>query len=398
MGKIHINIGTIGHVDHGKTTLTAAITAIQAHRVGGRAVAFDQIDKAPEERERGVTINTTHVEYETADRHYAHIDCPGHADYIKNMITGAAQMDGAILLVDGSVGPQPQTREHVLLASQVGVGHMVVFVNKVDASTDPELVDLVELEVTELLEQHGYPHTPVIRGSALKALQAATKGCWGDPWIGGVCRLVDAVDAHVPTPTRDLEGPFLLPIENVHTIQGRGTVVTGRVTRGTARVADKVEVIGLVDDESRPREVVVIGTQAFHKDVPVVEAGMNVGLLLRGVKREEIQRGQVLAAAGSVRPHDAGTAELYVLSAKEGGRHRPFAAGYMPQFFFGTTHVTGEITGIRDSGTGGVAVQPGSHATVDFRLGKPVGLEPGMRFAVREGGRTIGAGVVTTVT
>jgi len=393
MSKLHVNVGTIGHVDHGKTTLTAAITAIQAHFQGGKAVSFDEIDKAPEERERGVTINTAHVEYETNDRHYAHIDCPGHADYIKNMITGAAQMDGAILLVDGSAGPQQQTREHILLAAQVGVKDMVVFINKVDASTDDELLDLVEMEVGEMLEQQGYKGVPMIRGSALKALAAAQAGEFDSPWVLGVVELLSHLDSHIPVPKRDMDSPLLMPVEDVYTISGRGTVVTGRVSRGTVRVGESVEIVGLLDEESKPRQVVVTGTQAFHKDVGVAEAGMNVGILLRGVKRDEVQRGQILAAPGSIKPHSQGKAEFYALAAKEGGRKKPFGVGYRPQFFFGTTDVTGTVSGLGDL----VAVNPGDKVTLEFKLLKPVGVEPGMRFAVREGGKTIGAGFVSEV-
>jgi len=397
--KTHINIGTIGHVDHGKTTLTAAITALQAARIGGEAKAFDQIDNAPEERERGVTINTSHVEYETATRHYAHIDCPGHADYIKNMITGAAQMDAAIVLVDGSQGPQQQTREHILLARQVGVADVIVFINKCDAVApgDEDLLELVELEVSEMLEQQGYDSAPMIRGSALKALEALQGGSLDDPWVATVAELVDAVDRHVPDPARDLAGAFLMPIENVHTISGRGTVVTGRISRGTVRVGDAVTIVGLTDSTEpggKPRSVVVTGTQAFHRDVAVAEAGMNVGLLLRGVRRDEVQRGQVLSAPGAIRPHARGSAEFYALATAEGGRERPFSVGYKPQFFFGTTDVTGTIVGVdNDAGS----VTPGERVTMHFDLQRAVGVEPGMRFAIREGRRTVGAGLVTKV-
>ncbi len=395
MSKKHVNVGTIGHVDHGKTTLTAAMTAIQAECEGGTAVAFDSIDKAPEEKERGITINTAHVEYVSATRHYAHIDCPGHADYIKNMITGAAQMDGAILLVDGSQGPQQQTREHILLAGQVGVKHMVVFLNKTDMpDSDEELHDLVELEVREMLGQQGFAEdTPFIKGSALKALEAAQTGDWDNPWVAGVKALVDAMDTHIPVPERDRASPFLMPVEDVVTISGRGTVCTGRVSRGSIRIGDKVEIVGLLDEQAKPREVVVTGTQAFRRDVPAADAGMNVGILLRGVKRDEVERGQILAAPASIKPHAKGTAEFYALSTKEGGRKKPFMVGYRPQFFFGTTDVTGAVVGL-----GGADIaMPGSHIQLDFELLKPVGVEPGMRFAVREGGKTIGAGVVTAV-
>jgi len=395
MSKQHVNVGTIGHVDHGKTTLTAAITAIQAHRLGGSAVAFDSIDKAPEEKERGITINTAHVEYISATRHYAHIDCPGHADYIKNMITGAAQMDGAILLVDGSQGPQQQTREHILLAGQVGVKYMVVFLNKTDMpDSDEELHELVELEVREMLEQQGFSEdTPFIKGSALKALEAAQNEDWDNPWVKGVEMLVAVLDSHIPVPERDMLSPFLMPVEDVVTISGRGTVCTGRVSRGSVRIGDKVEIVGLLDEEEKPRQVVVTGTQAFRKDVPAADAGMNVGILLRGVKRDEVQRGQILAAPKSIMPHAKGTAEFYTLATKEGGRKKPFQVGYRPQFFFGTTDVTGTVVGLGDADM----ALPGSHVTMNFELLKPVGVEPGMRFAVREGSKTIGAGIVTEV-
>jgi elongation factor Tu len=394
MSKHHVNVGTIGHVDHGKTTLTAAITEIQANRVGGDVVPFDQIDKAPEEKERGITINAAHVEYETDERHYAHVDCPGHADFIKNMIVGAAQMDGAILLVDGSQGPQQQTREHILLAGQVGVKQMVVFINKCDRDdSDEELLELVEMEVAEMLEQQGFDaETPMIRGSALKALEAAQAGNFEDPWVKGVEQLVDTLDSFIKVPERDMESPFLMPVEDVVTISGRGTVCTGRVGRGTIRIGDKVEIVGLTGDDDKAREVVVTGTQAFRKDIPSADAGMNVGILLRGVKRNEVERGQILAAPKSIRPHAKGKAEFYALATKEGGRKKPFMVGYRPQFFFGTTDVTGTITGLDVD-----LALPGSHITMEFDLLKPVGVEPGMRFAVREGSRTIGAGVVTSV-
>jgi elongation factor Tu len=392
MKKLHVNVGTIGHVDHGKTTLTAAITASQAARVGGQSRSFSQIDNAPEERARGITIVASHVEYESASRHYAHIDCPGHADYVKNMITGASQMDGAILLVDGSQGAERQTREHVLLARQVGVEHLVVFINKCDVA-DPELVDLVELEVVELLERHGYTDVPVVRGSALQALEALEAGRADDAAVAPICELVDLLDVYLPAPERDLDGTFLMPIEDVHTIEGRGTVVTGRVERGGVSVGDRVEIVGLRREGDESIDVVVTGTQAFHKDVSRAEAGMNVGLLLRGLKRDEVRRGQVVAAPASVQPHRAGRAEVYVLTADEGGRKRPFSAGYAPQFFFGTTDVTGTFAEVEGDGV----VKPGDRATVRFELLKPVGVEPGMRFAVREGGRTVGAGVVLDV-
>ncbi len=391
--KIHVNVGTIGHVDHGKTTLTAAITAVQAQRQGGRAVAFDQIDRAPEERARGITINTAHVEYETARRHYAHIDCPGHADYIKNMITGAAQMDGAILMIDGSQGPEPQTREHVLLARQVGVSHLVVFVNKIDRCEDEELLELVELEAAELLAAHGFTDVPVVRGSALMALQAAEAGRLDGPETDCIAALMDVLDRTIPDPLRDLDAPFRMSVEQVVTIPGRGTVATGRIDRGRLRVGDEVEIVGLVDAEDGGRTVVVTGVQMFRKDVPVGEAGMNVGVLLRGLKRTALRRGQVLAAPGSIASHDRFSATLYTLSAAEGGRRTPFTSGYSPQFFFGTTDVTGTV--ILPCGQGPLA--PGDARPVAVVLQKPAGFEVGSRFAVREGARTVGAGVVTAV-
>jgi len=392
--KMHVNVGTIGHVDHGKTTLTAAITARQAGLFGGIAVSFANIDKAPEEKARGITINTAHVEYETSVRHYAHIDCPGHADYIKNMITGASQMDGAVLLVDGSQGPQQQTREHILLASQVGVTNMVVFINKCDMSDDEELIELVEMEVAEMLEQQGFsPETPMIRGSALKALEALENDDMDNPWLTGIAELMDALDAFIPDPVRDMDSPFQMPVEDVVTISGRGTVCTGRVTRGSVRVGEKVEIVGLIDEDERTRQCVVTGTQAFRKDVGSADAGMNVGLLLRGVKREEVQRGQILAAVGSIKPHSKGTAEFYALSTKEGGRKKPFTVGYRPQFFFGTTDVTGTIVGLGDADI----AMPGSQISLTFELLKPVGIEKGMSFAIREGGKTVGAGIVIDV-
>jgi len=390
MGKLHVNVGTIGHVDHGKTTLTAAITKVMAALNGGRALDCAQIDSAPEERMRGITIKLAHVEYESPARHYAHIDCPGHADFVKNMITGASQMDGAILLVDGSQGPQLQTREHVLLARQVGVEHLVVFVNKTDVA-DPELLELVVLETQELLAVQGYHDAPVVQGSALRALQAADRGEAGGPEAACIRALVDALDRHVPDPVRDYQAPFLMPIEDVHTIGGRGTVVTGRVQRGVLPVGASVEVVGLADGD-QARLVVVTGIQSFHRDVPEARAGASVGLLLRGVKRDEVVRGQVVTVPGIVKPRIGGEAELYVLSTAEGGLHTPFSTGYTPQFFFGATDVTGSLSVANDG-----LVEPGAHAHVAFTLGRPTGIEPGMRFALREGGRTIGAGVVTTV-
>jgi len=386
--KMHVNVGTIGHVDHGKTTLTAAILAVQAHNGLAKVKSYADIAKGGTVRDanKTVTIAVSHVEYESASRHYAHIDCPGHADYIKNMITGAAQMDGAVLLVDGSQGPQHQTKEHILLARQVGVDKIVVFINKVDIS-DAELLELVEMEVAEALEAQGYTDSPVIKGSALKALR--------DPAKEGACiqELVAALDKHFPDPKRDFEAPFMLPIEGVHTIPGRGTVVTGRIERGVLPVGAKVEIIGLTDEDSKPREVVVTGIQMFHKDQPEARAGENCGLLLRGVGRDEVVRGQVLIAPGSVKSHTKAKVELYVLSKDDGGRHTPIFPGYRPQFFFGTTDVTGTVA---DLGALKM-ITPGDHAEVGLELSKPVGMEPGMRFAVREGSKTVGAGVILSV-
>jgi elongation factor Tu len=389
--KIHVNVGTIGHVDHGKTTLTAAITGVMAARHGGKARRFDEIDSAPEEKARGITINTAHVEYESANRHYAHIDCPGHADYIKNMITGASQMDGAILLVDGSQGPQKQTIEHILLARQVNVKHMVVFVNKTDVA-DPELLDLVEVEVGEQLAAQGYANAKFVRGSALLALTAIEAGRADDPATRCIDELVATLDSAIPDPQRDFTSPFLMPIEGVVVISGRGTVVTGRVERGTLQPGATVELVGLMGEDAKPRAIVVTSMQAFYKDIPEARAGQNVGLLLRGVKHDEVERGQVLCAPGSITPHAAGKAEIFVLTAKEGGRHKPFGTGYSPQFFFGTT----DVTGVVDVGELG-QVNPGDRASIAFRLQKPVGVEKGMRFAVREGGKTVGAGIVTDI-
>jgi len=387
MNKLHLNVGTIGHVDHGKTTLTSAITQVMA--LDGRAMArgLADIDSAPEEQARGITINLAHVEYESETRHYAHVDCPGHADYVKTMITGAAQMDGAILLVDGSQGMQKQTHEHVLLAKQVGVTHVVVFVNKADVA-DPELVPLVVAETLELLAAQGYLASPVIVGSALGAIRALEAGDTTHPFVQGIRDLVRALDTHVPDPVRDLASPFLMPIEGACTISGRGTVVTGRVDRGVIKTGDTVEILGLVD----PRPVVVTSIQSFHKDRPEARAGENVALLLRGVRREEITRGQVVTMPGAVSSHDTGDAELYVLSSKEGGRHTPFGHGYMPVFFFGAIDVTGTIAMEE-----GEVVRPGERARVRFHLIRKIGLEAGMRFALREGGKTVGAGVVTAI-
>jgi len=383
-----INVGTIGHVDHGKTTLTAALTQVMAARHGGMPRAFDQIDSAPEERKKGVTINLAHVEYESATRRYAHVDCPGHADYIKNMITGASQMDGAILLVDATQGNQDQTREHVLLARQVGVPHLVVFLNKMDVA-DPELVDLIMLEIDELLRQFGYVGVPIVKGSALGALHAIAEGRLADPWVATIDELVATLDVAIPTPVRDDAAPFLMPVETVLTIDGIGTVVTGRVARGTVAVGDTLEIVGRRDGEVRP--VVVTGIESFHREQREARAGHNVGLRLRSTPRDEIARGHVLAAPGSVHPHQACRAELYLLTAKEGGRAKPIRRGYRPQLFIGAIDVTATVNTEAE-------LAPGGRAEVDLALDRAVALEPGVRFALREGGRTIGAGVVTTVT
>ena len=380
-----VNVGTIGHVDHGKTTLTAALTQVMAARHGGKALGFDQIDSAPEEKKRGVTINLAHVEYASATRRYAHIDCPGHADYVKNMITGASQMDGAIVLVDATQGSQDQTREHILLARQVGVPHLVVFVNKMDVA-DPELVDLVVLELDELLRTHGYADVPVVKGSALRALEAVGQGRLDDPWIATIDELVATMDRAIPDPVRDLAAPFLMAVEGVHTITGIGTVVTGRVARGVVKVGDTLEVVGRSDGEVRP--IVITGIESFHRELREAEAGHNVGLRLRNVDRGEIVRGQVLVAPGTVKPHRRCRAELYLLTAKEGGRAKPIRGGYRPQLFLGATDVTATL-GLD------LEVLPGGRAEVELAFDRPVALEPGVRFALREGGKTIGAGVVT---
>ena len=387
MQKLIVNVGTIGHVDHGKTTLTAALTQVMARRHGGKAMAFDQIDSAPEERAKGITINLAHVEYASATRRYAHVDCPGHADYVKNMITGASQMDGAILLVDGTQGAEAQTREHVLLARQVGVEHLVVFVNKLDVA-DRELVDLVVLDVLELLASFGYHDVPVVMGSALGALAAVTAGRMDDPWVATILALVDALDRAIPDPVRDLAAPFMMAVEGVHTIDGIGTVVTGRVGRGTLAVGATVELVGRKDGEVEA--IVVTGVESFHREQRVASAGENVGLRLRGVKRDEIARGMVLAAPGSLAPHRGGRAELYLLATREGGRARAIRTGYRPQLFVGATDVTATLDV-------GVEMLPGARGEVGFTLDRPVALEPGVRFALREGGRTIGAGLVTAV-
>jgi elongation factor Tu len=385
--KPHVNIGTIGHVDHGKTTLTAAITKVLAEQGGGEAVAFDAIDKAPEERERGITIATAHVEYETANRHYAHVDCPGHADYVKNMITGAAQMDGAILVVSAADGPMPQTREHILLARQVGVPSIVVFLNKADMVDDEELLELVELEVRELLSQYDFPgdDTPIIKGSALNALN-------GDPDAAQqILELMAAVDEFIEIPERDIDKPFLMPVEDVFTITGRGTVATGRVERGIIKVGETVDIVGMTD---KTEQTVVTGVEMFRKLLDEGRAGDNIGALLRGVKREEIQRGQVLAAPKSITPHTKFRASVYVLSKDEGGRKTPFFQGYRPQFYFRTTDVTGVVT----LPEGVEMVMPGDNITIDIELIQPIAMEEGLRFAIREGGRTVGAGVVESIT
>jgi elongation factor Tu len=388
--KPHLNVGTIGHIDHGKTTLTAAITKVLSAKKLAQFTAFDQIDKAPEERERGITIAIAHVEYETAKRHYAHVDCPGHADYIKNMITGAAQMDGAILVVGANDGPMPQTREHILLARQVGVPSIVVFMNKVDMVDDPELLDLVELEVRDLLKKYEFPgdDIPVIRGSALKALEC---GCGKDdcPNCKPILELMDAVDSYVPQPSRETDKPFLMPIEDVFSISGRGTVVTGRVERGKVKVGEEVEIVGFRDTS----KTVVTGVEMFRKILDEGQAGDNIGVLLRGIKREEIERGQVLAAPASITPHTRFEASVYVLTKEEGGRHTPFFNGYRPQFYFRTTDVTGVMT----LAEGTEMVMPGDNINAVGELITPVAMEQGLRFAIREGGRTVGAGVVSKV-
>ena len=384
--KPHVNIGTIGHVDHGKTTLTAAITKTLHDRYQlGEQVDFENIDKAPEERERGITISTAHVEYETPKRHYAHVDCPGHADYVKNMITGAAQMDGAILVVAATDGPMAQTREHILLSRQVGVPYIVVFMNKCDMVDDEELLDLVEMEITELLEEYGFEGCPIIRGSAYQALQD-TSGKWGD----AIIKLMETVDEYIPDPERDTDKPFLMPVEDVFSISGRGTVATGRVERGILKVQDEVEIVGLVEES---RKVVVTGIEMFHKLLDDAEPGDNIGALLRGVNRDEIERGQVLAAPGTITPHKKFTAQFYVLKADEGGRHKPFFNNYRPQFYFRTTDVTGVIT--LPEGT--EMCMPGDNVEMTIELISHIAMEQGLRFAIREGGRTVGSGSVVSI-
>jgi elongation factor Tu len=385
--KPHCNIGTIGHVDHGKTSLTAAITKVLAETGGATFTAYDQIDKAPEERERGITISTAHVEYETADRHYAHVDCPGHADYVKNMITGAAQMDGAILVVSATDGPMPQTREHILLAKQVGVPAMVVFMNKVDQVDDPEILELVELEIRELLSKYDFPgdDIPIVKGSALMALEDK------NPEIGrnAVLELMKAVDSYIPQPERPLDKPFLMPIEDVFSISGRGTVVTGRVETGIIKVGEEVEIVGIKDTV----KTVVTGVEMFRKLLDQGQAGDNIGALLRGTKREDVERGQVLCKPGSIKPHTEFKAEVYVLSKDEGGRHTPFFANYRPQFYFRTTDVTGTV----ELPEGTEMVMPGDNVTLGVKLIAPIAMDQGLRFAIREGGRTVGAGVVANI-
>jgi elongation factor Tu len=390
--KPHVNVGTIGHIDHGKTTLTAAITKVLATAKLAQYMAFDQIDKAPEERERGITIAIAHVEYETEKRHYAHVDCPGHADYIKNMITGAAQMDGAILVVSAPDGPMPQTREHILLARQVEVPAMVVFLNKVDMLDDEELLELVELEVRELLSRYNFPgdDIPVIRGSALKALESTGDLSRTDPAAQPIWNLMDAVDSYIPTPPRPVDQPFLMPVEDVFSIKGRGTVVTGRIERGIVKVGDNVEIVGFSEQS---RTVTCTGVEMFQKTLDTGEAGDNVGCLLRGVERSDVERGQVLAKPGSIKPHTRFAAQVYVLSKEEGGRHTPFFNGYRPQFYIRTTDVTGQII----LPTGVEMIMPGDNITIEVELITPVALEEGSRFAIREGGRTVGAGAVTKV-
>jgi elongation factor Tu len=385
--KPHVNVGTIGHVDHGKTTLTAAITTILSKKFGGAAKKYDEIDSAPEEKARGITINTAHVEYETAGRHYAHVDCPGHADYVKNMITGAAQMDGAILVVSAADGPMPQTREHILLARQVGVPYIIVYMNKADMVDDPELLELVEMEVRELLSKYDFPgdDTPIIIGSALKALEGDQSDI-GEP---SIFKLADALDSYIPEPQRAIDQPFLMPVEDVFSISGRGTVVTGRVERGIIKVGEEIEIVGI-----RPtQKTTCTGVEMFRKLLDQGQAGDNVGVLLRGTKREEVERGQVLAKPGSITPHTKFTAEIYVLSKDEGGRHTPFFNGYRPQFYFRTTDVTGAI----ELPAGTEMVMPGDNISITVALIAPIAMEEGLRFAIREGGRTVGAGVVAKV-
>ena len=392
--KPHVNIGTIGHVDHGKTTLTAAITMALAQQGEAKAMRYDEIDKAPEEKARGITINTAHVEYETKARHYAHVDCPGHADYVKNMITGAAQMDGAILVVSAADGPMPQTREHILLARQVGVPYIIVFMNKTDQVDDPELLELVEMEIRELLSTYEFPgdEIPIIKGSALQAMEAliAGKNAKETPECQCLFELMDAVDSYIPTPERAVDKPFLMPVEDVFTITGRGTVATGRVERGTVKVGDTVEIVGLTEDT---RSVVVTGVEMFRKQLDQAIAGDNIGALLRGVQRADIERGQVLAKPNSIHPHTHYLGRVYVLTKEEGGRHTPFFTGYRPQFYFRTTDVTGTV----ELPQGVEMVMPGDHIDMTIKLITPIAIEVGLRFAIREGGRTVASGVVTEI-
>ena len=389
--KPHVNIGTIGHVDHGKTTLTAAITKVLAMRGGAEFVDYSNIDKAPEERERGITINTSHVEYQTESRHYAHVDCPGHADYVKNMITGAAQMDGAILVVSAADGPMPQTREHILLSRQVGVPYIVVFMNKVDQVDDPELLELVEMEIRDLLSSYDFPgdDTPIVKGSALKALESTSTDP-DAPEYKCIIELMDAVDSYIPTPDRAADQPFLMPVEDVFTITGRGTVATGRVERGTVKVGEEIEIVGLQEEK---RKTTVTGLEMFRKLLDFAQAGDNVGALLRGIQRNEIERGQVLSKPGSIHPHTKFEGQVYILKKDEGGRHTPFFNNYRPQFYFRTTDVTGVIT----LPEGVEMCMPGDSVTIGVELITPIAIEPGLRFAIREGGRTVGSGVVSKI-
>ena len=390
--KVHVNVGTIGHVDHGKTTLTAAITMYCAHKGNAAVMKYDEIDKAPEEKARGITINTAHVEYTTEKRHYAHVDCPGHADYVKNMITGAAQMDGAILVVAATDGPMPQTREHILLARQVGVPYILVFLNKCDQVDDEELLELVEMEVRELLDKYEFPgdDTPIIKGSALMAMNAGSEGRFDDPAFGAIQELLDTLDSYIPDPERATDKPFLMPVEDVFTITGRGTVATGRVERGTVKVGDKVQIVGLQDE---PTDTTVTGVEMFRKLLDVAEAGDNIGALLRGIDRKDVERGQVLAKPGSIHPHTHFTSQVYVLTKEEGGRHTPFFNGYRPQFYFRTTDVTGTI----ELPKGVEMVMPGDNIDMEIKLITPIAIEQGLRFAIREGGRTVGSGVVASI-
>ncbi len=389
--KPHVNVGTIGHVDHGKTSLTAAITKVASLTGGAIYKAYDQIDGAPEERARGITISTAHVEYETANRHYAHVDCPGHADYVKNMITGAAQMDGAILVVSAADGPMPQTREHILLAHQVGVPSMVVFMNKVDQVDDEELLELVEMDIRDLLTKYHFPgdEVPVVKGSALKALESTSKDA-SAPEYAPILELLAAVDAYIPTPARETDKPFLMPIEDVFTITGRGTVVTGRIERGCVKVGEEIEIVGLSE---APKKTVVTGIEMFRKELAVAECGDNAGVLLRGIQRTDVERGQVLAKPGSIKPHTEFEAEVYILTKEEGGRHTPFFQGYRPQFYFRTTDVTGIIELPKEK----EMVMPGDNVTMKIKLITPIAIEKGLTFAIREGGRTVGAGNVANV-